>query len=163
MSKRFSNILVMWGAIQLLWMLLLRLWSGLWDAKLLWCSLSASLWLSTVSESIVFDLLWGSCNLYGISWTIWFLDCDQPCFHLLHNKFFGYLCNIIAQSKRIKCKVPRLEYIVFSSVQLSNHTQRKLMHQLPWYYQPQQEPFSAWTALVMWYTCHDIHTHTKIL
>ena len=97
-----------------------------------------------------------------ISWTLRLLYCDQLNIYLLHNKFleqFGYCtvinctfgskttnvfwlvlwCYCLIQS--FKALFPKLDYIAYSSEQLSNHTFRETMHnmsayQLPWYDQP---------------------------
>ena len=49
---------------------------------------------------------------------------------------------------------------------LSNYTQSEAMHmsthQLPWYFQPQQESTRASTTSVTWYTYHKL-AHNNIL
>ena len=66
-----------------------------------------------------------------------------------------------------KAKVPKLDYILYSSVWLSNYTQSEVMSNelvqpLLLYSQPQQVPFMAWTTWVTWCT-HWKLASTKIL
>ena len=77
---------------------------------------------------------------------------EPSCSTFHTTNFPGCFLTIMAQFES-----SRRDYVVHSSVQLLNYMLSKAMrkmsvHQLPQYYQPQQVPFMAWTAWVMWYT-----------
>ena len=107
----------------------------------------------TPSKSTVFGLSdhLGSCNQGKISSTIWFLYWDQLCLNFSCKKCFCFfLGGIMIQFELIKHR------FLNSFVLLSNYTWREIMHnvsvhQLPWHYQSQLVPGTAWTASVMWY------------
>ena len=87
MSKKFTNILVIWGTIRQLWMFLLKSWWWWWwwwwitlnylilglpdTLQVLLNGFDSMAW-STFSESMVLGLpnQWSSCNPSKISWTI---------------------------------------------------------------------------------------------
>ena len=80
---------------------------------------------------------------------------------------FGCFHNVMALFKLVK-HVHKFEYIVHSSVWLSNHTWSESMHnmsahQLPWYYHPQWVIFMACIALITRYACCKLAHTTKIL
>ena len=72
-SQKFCNILITRGTIRLLWMLWPRLWRL--DSEVTWYSPSAT------CQFCLYDLKpshdEGSCNPSEITWTFWFLNCDQ--------------------------------------------------------------------------------------
>ena len=82
----------------------------------------------------------GSCKLSRISWTIWL-----P-FHLLHNICFSLLLQRYDLVWIRKAQVSGLDYIARLSLQFSNHTLSKTIHNmsahyLPLYYHPQWVPW----------------------
>ena len=114
----------------------------LWDAKLVWYSLSSTPWIYLYGLVAIFlglpDLA-SSCKPSKISSTFCLLYSDQLHLHLSHN-VFGWFCSIMAQFEL----VPKLNYILCSSVWLLNYIPSEAMHnmsvhQLPSYYLPQLE------------------------
>ena len=97
------------------------------------------------------------CNLSEISRTIWLLYCDQLYCNLSYSKCFWLLQRHYGPVWTCKAYVSELDYVVCSSVQLSNHTPSEAMHnvsvhQLSWYYQSNCVAFAASTVLVPRYS-----------
>ena len=70
---------------------------------------------------------WGSCNPSKISWVIWLLYWDQLHLHLSHNSF-GLLLQYYGPVQTHK--VPKLDYVACSSIQLSYHIQSEAVHNM---------------------------------
>ena len=162
------------GTIQQPWMILLML--GRWwithnceipvSPDILWVLLTrlASLALSTASESMVL-------GLPDTVWSLMFLWPEQIHLnHVVNNCIFTF-CTAndfgCFRDIMVQFKLAEFNYIAHSCIWLSNHILSEVMynmsvHQLPQYYQPQHVSSIAWTALVMWCTCHKLAC-TKIL
>ena len=74
------------------------------------------------------------------------------------NVFLVASSGVIALFKLIKLKFPSSTKLHIH-LSLSNHNRNEWkkmhnmsVHKLLWYLQPEREPFTAWTALVTWYT-----------
>ena len=100
MCQKFCNILVTSNTIWHTWMLLLRLWmlikhTGLWDAEIIWFSLSASMNSSFLSlPDFAWLLSYLQVFLFSIIWLVYYIiNCI---FIFCMTNVFGYFCNIMA-------------------------------------------------------------------
>ena len=163
MNQKFCNILVICGTIWRHQMILPR--SLRWPTTLdcekqnLPDTLQVLLTEFTSMANLTLPDLQSSCkSKKKNSWTIWLLFWDQLWIHFLHKHLRLLLRTALWPSSEI---VPKLDYVAYLSMKLSNHTQSEAIdnvsaHRLPQYYQPQQ------MALVMWYPYCKL-SWTKIL
>ena len=151
--------------------------SKLWNIELTWYSLSATHWICLYGLEQGFRI-----NSFRSTWPCLIIEillvpakflkpfgfCTviNCIFPFCKTNVFSCFCSVMTQFKLMMHKFPNLDYVAHSSVQLLNLKQSKAMHsisahQLPWYYQPQQIPSTAWTALITWYM-HCKLAYTKI-
>ena len=168
MSQKFCNILQMKGTIQLLWMVLPRSWRGqIRLDKLTWYSLSAT------HQSCLHDLenclgihgfrLIRSCLIVKVLATqAKFLELSDYC-TVINCTFNFCIKDILVAFMVWTCKawIPKLNYIVYSSIHLSNHTWNEAM-QIMSMHSPIILPTTLGTFLSLWHM-HRKQVHAKIL
>ena len=129
-SHKFCSILLTWGTIQQLRMVLPRSWKGqttlnckmpsLPDTLQVLLAEFTSLAQSIASESTVLGLL-------DFAWSSWFLQPEWTFLNHLITILWSTV-SLFVQFESCKAWVAELDYVVRSTMRLSNHTQCEAMH-----------------------------------